>query len=168
MKPHCESFEALLARAADATIEDADHARLDAHLSECDACRAALADQMAARQTLLARPALHAHPDFSARVLAAIEHETESSPLAWLDFRRWTWRLAPVAAALLIAAGAVLQLSPATGSSSTDGGGTFDATLPVSSALWQEDMTDASVLSLMLVARADDALADATGTTKER
>lgn len=158
----CGQFESLLARAADEALDEADRARLDAHLSGCAECRGALADQLAVRQALQSRPALRAQPDFAVRVMQVIDAE-QRPWLGWLDFRQWTWRLAPVAAALLVAALAVVQLAPA--SSETASGVTadaaFDSTLPVSAALWQESMTDTSVLSLMLRASADDRLADA-------
>ena len=94
----CQEFESRLVRAADGALDAGDQIALDAHLHVCGACRAALADQRAVRQALAARPTLRAQPDFASRVAAAIE--ADRSWLDRLDFRAWTWRLVPVAAAL--------------------------------------------------------------------
>jgi anti-sigma factor RsiW len=161
----CRPFESLLVRAADGGLNDADRTRLEAHVAGCDACRESLADQIAVRQALQARPALGAGPDFSVRVMTAIEaQDSRFGWLDWLDFRQWTWRLAPVAGALLVAAAAVTQLAPAPSDATSTAAATdapFDASLPVSAALWQDSLTDTSVLSLMLSASADDRLTDA-------
>ena len=167
----CAAFESLLVRAADDSLDAAEHARLDAHLSTCAACRQALADQRAVRDALVARPPLRARPEFSFAVMRAIESEREGSWLYLLDFRQWTWRLAPVAAALSLATWMVLLQFPATTTGSLETtsayatAAAFDEELPVSAALWQESVSDVSVLSLMLRASADDKLAD---TYKER
>lgn len=149
----CQEFESLLARAADGALNEADHGRLDLHLAGCDGCRRALADQRAVRDALQSRPVLRDRPEFAVAVMAAIE--AERSWLERLDFRRWTWRLAPVAAALSLIAWAAVQAG-----SSDAAGAAFDENLPVSAALWQDSVSDVSVLSLMLRAGADDRLAD--------
>ncbi len=161
----CREFESRLTRAADdATIEAADRASLDAHLRTCAACRAALADQRAVRDALAARPPLRAQPDFAFRVVAAIE--ADRSWLDRLDFRVWTWRLVPVAAALSLAAWmTVHDARTAAPSASTPGAtasadATFDGDLPVSAALWDTSVSDTTLLSLMLRASANDKLAD--------
>ena len=84
-----------------------------------------------------------------------------------LDFRAWTWRLAPVAAALLLVTWVVLR---GTGSATTDtpavsAGSSFDGDLPVAVALWDDSVSESSLLSLMLRASANDRLAD---SLKER
>jgi anti-sigma factor RsiW len=161
----CRPFESLLVRAADGVLNDADRTRLESHVAGCEACRESLAVQIAVRQTLQARPAFAARPDFSARVMIAIEaQDPQVGWLDWLDFRRWTWRLAPVAGALLVAAAAAINLAPASSGATSSPAATdaaFDASLPVSAALWQDSLTDTTVLSLMLSASADDRLTDA-------
>jgi predicted anti-sigma-YlaC factor YlaD len=158
----CREYESMLARAADGSLDRPGQARLDAHLVTCAACREALADQRAVRVALTDRPALRAHPEFAVRVMQAIE--AEPSWLVWLDFRQWTWRLAPLAAGMMIVA-------YATGTTDTAGttgtaGTLIDESLPVSAALWQESVDEVALLSLMLNAGADDKLADSI--SKER
>lgn len=153
----CREFESLLVRAADGALEAGDQAALNTHLRECAACRAALADQRAVRDALSARPPLRAQPDFAIRVEAAIE--ADRSWLDRLDFRTWTWRLVPVAAALSLVTWVVINSAGATTTTST-GGTTIDADLPVSAALWDESVSDTTLLSLMLRASANDKLAD--------
>lgn len=149
----CSDFVALLVHAADDSLPDlAERARLDRHLETCAACRQAHADQRASRAWLARRLPVEASPALRARVRAAIDRETPAT--TGIDFRRWTWRLAPLAAACALAAvwgvartGAATELADA-------------SLLPVSAALFSEDASDTSILSLMLRASADDALAD--------
>lgn len=160
----CREFESLLARAADDALDAGDRTALDAHLRACAACRAALADQRAVREALAARPPLRAQPDFAARVTAAIE--ADRSWLDRLDFRVWTWRLVPVAAALSLVTWMVIHgagATPAQVATATDA--TIGGDLPVAAALWDSSISDTDVLSLMLRASATDKLAD---TYKER
>ena len=165
----CPDFEPLLARAADDTISPADRARLDSHLSTCAHCRTALADQKAMRAELTSRPPLRARPDFVARVTRAIE--ADRSWMDRLDFRRWTWRLVPIAAGLSLITWVVAKQPVALSTQNAPAGdrGTTAANdastgLPVATALWDESISDASLLSLMLRANADDTLP----ATKER
>lgn len=157
----CRECESLLVRAADGALEVGDQAALDAHLRECAACRAALTDQRAVRDAFTARPPLRAQPDFAIRVAAAIE--ADRSWLDRLDFRVWTWRLVPVAAALSLVTWVVIHGAGATtttpASTGTDSA-SIDADLPVSAALWDESVSDTTLLSLMLRASANDKLAD--------
>ncbi len=155
----CQKFESLLVRAADGPLDTGDQIALDAHLRGCDACRAALADQRAVRDALAARPPLRAQPDFAVRVAAAIE--ADRSWLDRLDFRVWTWRLVPVAAALslvtwMVVGTAGTAITPAATATDT----AIDADLPVAAALWDASVSDTAVLSLMLRASANDKLAD--------
>ena len=176
MTDDCAAVEALLARAA----EGNDDARLTAHLKDCASCRAALADQRAMRELLQGYPVEGARLGFDARVMAAIRAEAEGRSRNWLDhldFRRWTWRLVPVAAALALASfwtaapASFWTAAPASGvinQTDTTTGMTGDETtvttststdnMPVSSALWSESVSGSSLLSLMLTANADDTL----------
>ncbi|HQX81360.1 MAG TPA: zf-HC2 domain-containing protein [Vicinamibacterales bacterium] len=154
MTEHCAAFTALLVRAAEDVLPAEDRARLDTHLLDCPACREDLADQRAVRARLLAEPVGGASLGFDRRVMAAIRAEAEGRARTWLDsldFRRWTWRLVPVAAALALVTAVVSQTSTVVGAVDTD-------TLPVSSALFSEDISESSLLSLMLSANVDDTL----------
>ena len=156
---HHPEFERLLVRAADGGLDATEREMLDRHLATCDGCRAALAAQTLVRTSLHMRPRIDASPAFHARVTASLR-----SPASWLDsldFRRWTWRLAPVAAAFVFAVLAFAGLS-----TRADGGSSVSEIQPastandqpVSSALWSSSLSDDSVISLMLRANADDAL----------
>lgn len=159
----CADYEALIARAADESIDEANAGRLRAHLEHCATCREALAGQVEARTLLVARPPLQASAAFRVRVRQAVEAEAASArPIAEaLDFRKWTWRIAPVAAALGLAAalgvGRPAATDPSAGVSAelmTDSA----AALPVSAALYSTNVTESSLLSMMLLASADDTL----------
>lgn len=157
---HHPEFERLLVRAADELLDAREREILDGHLATCGSCRETLEAQRRVRTSLVARPPLDASAAFYARVTSALQ-----TPVSWiegLDFRRWTWRLAPVAAALVVAVVAYAGLSmrsEATAASTSDSTTVASAAdLPVSSALWSSSFSDTSVLSLMLSASADDAL----------
>lgn len=154
MTDSCAAYTALVVRAAENVLPTEDRARLDGHLLDCPSCREALADQRAVRSRLLAEPVVGASLGFDRRVMAAIRAEVEGRSRSWLDsldFRRWTWRLVPVAAALALAAAVVTQTDTVVSAADID-------TLPVSSALFSEDVSESSLLSLMLSANADDTL----------
>lgn len=160
----CAAVEALLVRAADGTLTPTDQVRLNAHLDECASCRAALADQRAMRELLQGYPVEGARLGFDTRVMAAIRAEAEGRAASWLDnldFRRWTWRLVPIAAALAVASVVINQPDTTAGPAddqTTLGASAGTDALPVSSALWSESVSESSLLSLMLTANADDTL----------
>ncbi len=169
MTEHPEFFS-LLVRAAEGRLAPDDQARLDGHLAGCLACRDALEAQRAVRAALASRPPTLAAPDFQARVMAAIGRTRVARPRsleAWIerwDFRRWTWRLAPVAAALVVAVLSVLYGT--TGRLTAASSSAAAGQLPVSAALWAPSVSDTSVLSLMLEANPDDSLASHLTTGK--
>jgi hypothetical protein len=156
----CPEFVERLARAAEMPPGGAVEPALSAHLETCAGCRAALEAQRQIRSMLQARPVLAASPALRVRVREAIERD---QPLfAGVDFRRWTWRLVPVAAAMALAT--ALGVTGA-------GGGAPDTAeagaLPVSASLYTSDVSAASALSLMLRADADASL-DAYVTPESR
>ena len=164
MSDDCAGLQPLLVRAAEGVLSPDEDMRLNAHLKECASCRAALADQRAMRELLQSYPVEGARLGFDTRVMAAIRAEAEGHAAGWLgslDFRRWTWRLVPIAAALALACMIVSQADTSAGLTSDEttaiaGNSTDD--LPVSSALWSESVSGSSLLSLMLTANADDTL----------
>ena len=101
----------------------------------------------------MARPAVPASPAFRVRVREAVERERTWTGL--IDFRRWTWRLVPVAAAIVLIT--IFGIQSSTGGTSTETAELSD--LPVSAVLYASDVSDASALTLMLRAHADDRLA---------
>jgi predicted anti-sigma-YlaC factor YlaD len=150
----CSDFADRLARAADLSAAEAIDPALAAHLQTCESCRAALDDQRRIRVMLTSRPALAASPALRVRVREALEQERTWTGV--IDFRRWTWRLVPVAAAVALLTVFGVQATTG-GSTSTDVSELGD--LPVSAVLYAGDVSDSSALTLMLRAHADERLA---------
>jgi anti-sigma factor RsiW len=152
-------FESLIVRAADASIGDAEGRRLAAHLEDCAACREALAAQVEARALLVARPPVQASAAFRVRVRQAVEREAGAWSLADVfDFRRWTWRLAPLAAVLAVVATLGAMEATVVETETDQLMSAAAAELPVSAAIYSTSVTDSSLLSMMLSANADDTL----------
>jgi len=149
----CPDYLALVARSADGSIAPAESERLDEHLRSCDACRAALDAQRDVRAWLVARPALAASPDLFVKVRDALEREARG-PLG-VDYRRWAWRLAPIAAAVVIAAAWDVSTTANTASTAS-----AYSDVPVTSVLFSGDVSDDSLLSVLLTSSPDATLAD--------
>ncbi|MCY4074608.1 MAG: zf-HC2 domain-containing protein [Acidobacteria bacterium] len=168
----CDQTAPLLARAADGTLDAQRLALLAGHLEACPDCRAALETQRAARAAVAARPDRPVSHGFTARVMAALpEREPAAAALGWLDalnWRAWTLRLAPVAAALFVAA--ALGAGPSAEASgdeavdftelaaawaADDGGGeagqASDPPMEAVTALWQDEseLTDDVLIELL-------------------
>jgi anti-sigma factor RsiW len=158
----CQEYEALILRAVDGAGDAAGRGRLDAHLATCATCREAIDTQRVMRAALVARPAAAASGDFAARTMARIAAGMPRRE-QWMDvfdFRRWTWRLVPAAAALAVLVLTIGQNTSSSETSPSDGATLAASTdLPVSAALWSSDVSAADLLSLMLEAAADDSLA---------
>lgn len=102
--PDCSDYERLIARFVDepAEIADGDRLRLETHLASCAPCRTALDDQRAVSDALAMRlPSALSH-GFQRRVAARLDAGNSWLPVA--NWRAWTVGLAPLAAALLLAA----------------------------------------------------------------
>lgn len=136
------------------------------HLTSCDACRALVEDQRAAHAMLASRPILPAR-DLSAAIRATLEAETPSGWLGLIDrlninWRVWSFRAAPVAAALAVVATLAVRSIDTTGSATatatTDTASASDSTTPVVSALWSGDISEDTLFNLFLTAHPDDAL----------
>jgi anti-sigma factor RsiW len=95
----------LLVRAADDSLDASGRARLDAHMLTCETCRYALDSQRTAHVLLANAFDVDAPLGFTSRVVAHLE--PGRSWLDRFDFRRWTWRVSPLAAGLMLAAGIV-------------------------------------------------------------
>ena len=156
----CDDVErAVIARAA-GRLDPAGVERLEAHVDRCPACREAAAAQRDVAAVLSARPDGAPPLAFATRVMAHLD-----GPPAWLDvidWRRWTVRLAPVAAALLVVAvvglGPVEAVEPIEFSDLvTDWVGVDDAAGPPAfSLLWQEEVTEDTLLEAVLTASPDE------------
>lgn len=114
----CESAHRLMARAAEG---EGPSPELDAHLVTCAACRADLAAQRGVVRTLRSREPVFAPPGFAARVSARLDDESRAGVLELADWRNWTFGLAPVAAAFVLAAylGVGVNSSPGTDADAT-------------------------------------------------
>ena len=82
-------------------IDAQTRAELDAHLEGCASCRAELDAQRAVSTWLRTRPADRLSPHFASRLAARLDDASGWFGIA--DWRAWTLRLAPVAAALALA-----------------------------------------------------------------
>jgi anti-sigma factor RsiW len=155
----CEELDELLIEYLDNRLDDRRRDAANRHLATCAACRDTAAAQTAVSNALASRPEGPVRPSFAARVSQRIARDA-----GWFGVADWRWlslRLAPVAAALLVAAGIVIerQAQPPEDVSSSSvvetlAGGESDS-LPVTSVLWQQDTTDDAVLLTVLAAPAN-------------
>ena len=164
----CKEWMPALLRAAEDRLDGADEAaRFAAHLRGCAGCRQALADQKTARRLLAARVDAPVPAGFAARVLSAVQEAP-----GWMDllsWRIWTYRLAPVAAALLLMAGLVAR-STANQTPSAAGnveevvdiwtyGAAEGGELPAYALLGQDGVSGDRLLDAILSAAPDETLA---------
>jgi anti-sigma factor RsiW len=146
----CPDSERLIVRRSDGASLDPDlAAALDRHLERCAACREALAAQTTVGATLRSRPADRVSPGFSARLASRLDERTDFFDS--IDWRAWTFRLTPAAAALALVA--YLSTADADRTATIDDwaaptGGT------VSSLLQDEGVTSESLLEQMLTGEA--------------
>ncbi|MDP6582303.1 MAG: zf-HC2 domain-containing protein, partial [Vicinamibacterales bacterium] len=150
----------LLLRRLEGRLEFGEGQRLERHLEQCESCRQSLEGQRFVASVLSARPVAEAPPDFSRRVMASLEPDT-----SWLDvlnWRVWTFRLAPVAVALMLVAalgfGTTEAAEPLEFSELVAEWVVEDEAegLPAFSLLWQEEVTDDTLLEAVLTADPDE------------
>lgn len=98
----CDDVGPLLLRRLDGRLEADDRHRLESHLAQCAACREELEAQQGVATALASRPPSGASMAFVGRVMAAVEEDRDW--FAVLNWRAWTFRLVPVAAALVLVA----------------------------------------------------------------
>jgi anti-sigma factor RsiW len=150
----CDDKHRLLARLADEGAADAltagERAAIDAHLAQCAECRAALDEQRLVAGILRARPALVPSAAFAVRLASRLDEV--SGWLGILDWRVWTFRLAPVALALALAALFTGTASTPDGSTATLDAWTRSVAEPssVASAVWQDGTSSDALLETML------------------
>jgi len=156
---NCEDVNEVLIEYQDGRLDDRRCRDVDQHLAACAACRETAAGQRAVSTVLASRPEARMSAAFAARVSARIAGD--GTWFAVADWRWWSVRFAPIAAALLIAAGIVIEreAQPSDDRSlasvvETLAAGENDS-LPVTSVLWQQDAPDDSVLLTVLTAPAD-------------
>ena len=148
----CHDVARFIARRADdpASLHELDArtiADVDAHLEECASCRTALDTQRDVSAWLRTRPADRLSPHFAPRLAARLDEASGWFGIA--DWRAWTLRLAPVAAALALAT--YLGLGASTQSPTTIEEWTLATTdSSDESILWESDMSADSVIESML------------------
>ncbi len=150
----CDDAERALMRRAAGRLDPAAVQRLEVHLDGCPACREAAGSQQEVAAILSARPDAAPPLGFATRVMAHLD-----SPPTWLDvinWRRWTVRLAPVAAVLLVVAavgfGPADAVEPIEFSDLVTDWVEADGTPPEFSLLWQDDVADDTLLEAVLTA----------------
>jgi predicted anti-sigma-YlaC factor YlaD len=95
----CESARRIVTDEVETSAAQAEVPALDAHLATCPACRAWTAEQLEVRALLGARPLA----EVPAGLLSGVRARLEDPP-GWLDaanWQTWSYRLLPVAAALV-------------------------------------------------------------------
>lgn len=163
MTTHCDDLIPALVRAAEGALDvlpAGDRARLEAHLATCASCAEALADQTSMHRALTMLAAEPVNTFVGSRVMAHLRSDAPATTwLESLDWKRWTWRLVPVAAVLAIAVGSVA--TNATYATETDA----TNTRPASSTLVTGEVGGTDLLSLLLNSTADAAVATSTTST---
>ena len=156
----CDEAGPLLLRRLEGRLEADEGQRLERHLEQCETCRETLEVQRRVAAVLSSRPVAEVPLGFAGRVMANLEPVP-----GWLDalnWRVWTFRLAPVAAALLVVA--ALGFGPTEAAEPLEFSDLVaewvveeDAEgLPAVSLLWQEEVTDDALLEAVLTADPDE------------
>ena len=165
----CKEWLPALLRAADDgwTASGAtERGPLAEHLDRCAECRQALAEQRVVRRALAARADAPVPAGFAAHVLADVHMVPR-----WMDllrWRTWTYRLAPVAAALLVMAGLAVRSAADPTPAEAGGvaglvdvwtfGGPESGELPAFALLGQDDVGGDLLLDVILSTEPDETL----------
>jgi anti-sigma factor RsiW len=160
----CNDRHRLLVRLVDEPAADVLSAEDEAHLAQCAECRAALDEQRLVAGILRSRPALRPSAAFAVRLASRLDEV--SGWLGILDWRTWTFRLAPVALALALTAlftgtssssASSSAATDATSSTTTNATATLDAWIrgvaepsSAASAVWQDGTSSDALLETML------------------
>ena len=102
---HCENVQQQLNRFAAGDLPVADRQTVQAHLAECAACRAKLAELDALAGVVASTPTPPIPSGFASRVIAAARQRQQAQPITAWNLLRW-WRL--TSAPMHAAAAAVL------------------------------------------------------------
>jgi predicted anti-sigma-YlaC factor YlaD len=162
-----------IVQAADNALAPDARRDVDAHLAACDTCRALFTAQREARALLMARPIVPVR-DLSAGIRRTLEAERPWIDRLNINWRVWSLRVAPIAAVLVILATVAVRNADTVTGAVTETPTVATAADPstsVASALWTNDVSDDTLLSLFLRANPDDALSSyvpATAGAKEK
>jgi anti-sigma factor RsiW len=145
----CADANRLIVRRADGDLLDPAHGdALDEHLAGCSSCRDALAGQRVVADLLRARPVDRVSPHFHGRLSRRLDEA--SGWLGLLDWRAWTFRLAPAAAALALAALLTADGPAAAPISLEEWAVSNTGSSSATSLLWNSEVSSESVLQEML------------------
>ncbi len=163
---HCDEAGPLLLRRLEGRLEANEGQRLERHLAQCDVCGETLDAQRRVATILSSRPVAAAPLGFAGRVMANLEPVPGTAGWAdvldALNWRVWTFRLAPVAAVLWVVAS--LGFGPTEAAEPMEFSDLVaewvvedDALgLPAFSLLWQEEVTGDILLEAVLTADPDE------------
>jgi anti-sigma factor RsiW len=151
----CPDFIGLIVRAADGTLGAADRGRLGEHLAACAACREALESQQLASAALAAAADIGPPLGFASRIVANLD--ARGSWLDRLDFRRWTWRVGPVAAGLCLVAYVVVATGETAAAADGDVVVATGAAIEPAAVLWSDAMNGTDLVSLIWEAEVAEA-----------
>ena len=145
----CKEMASFLPRRADNAdaLDAPTRAELDEHLETCRACQVELETQRAVAAWLRARPVDRLSPQFASRLAPRLDQASGWFGIA--DWRVWTLRLAPVAAALALATYLGFGASSQTAITLEDWT-LADADASTASVLWEPDVSAESVVETML------------------
>jgi anti-sigma factor RsiW len=146
---HCHDMASFIARRADdpEALDRDTRAAIDAHLETCASCRADFETQSAVAAWLRTRPADPLSREFEARLASRLDEASGWFGIA--DWRTWTLRLAPVAAALAVATYLGLG-SPAPSATTLEDWTLGAPESSTASVLWESDVSPESVMESML------------------
>jgi anti-sigma factor RsiW len=100
----CETSESLILREVDGLLAAEELAALEAHAAGCEACRRRRQASLDVARALARRAEAPVPAGFAARVVARAFPEAPPGLLDVINWRRWTARMLPVAAAFLVVA----------------------------------------------------------------
>jgi anti-sigma factor RsiW len=148
----CHDLASQLVRFADEpeSLDRSARTLVEDHLADCAACRAALETQRTVSGLLRSRPADRLSPEFAAQLAQRLDEASGWFGIA--DWRAWTLRLTPIAAALALAIYLGLGMSAQSGTTSSvtveEWFGAADAS--AESMLWESGVSAESVIETML------------------
>ncbi len=100
----CETADTSILREVDGLLAADETAALDAHAAGCEACRRRRQASLDVARALALRADAPVPSGFAARVEARLFPEATPGLLDAINWRRWTTRMLPVAAAFLVVA----------------------------------------------------------------
>jgi anti-sigma factor RsiW len=160
----CNDVRSVILAFADGRLDQLRRRAVEEHLASCGGCRDAVAEQSDVARVLAAAPETPAPAWLAERINARLDEAS-----GWYGLADWRWlavRVAPVAGALLIAAGIAVERPRLQSSAQSNepvslaqvveswAGGDGDSA-PATSVLWKQDVSQDSMLFTVLAAPAD-------------